>query len=1114
MLRRILILMLLAPAMVSAAQPFDIAPFARRCCVADQHTSQLEFDYPEARRAGTAAERAGDGRYIYGLQWAEERDVAAVRVRSRPGAPLPLAEVEYWFRNWPYPPPHMPSMEDPVDDPWQGRWLTAATRRDCRNATCTYTFAPLAESENPLARNLPGLTYRRTLKVRLVFRSKPDIKNVAVFTGSTERHMEVRLQLGAGETAAHTWEGSFRGYNARLVNVRLWNAGAGDAADVSHFRVRTSGKPKGLILGLVVAAPSLPGSNDASIVTCKSAGRTFSFATEDVQKAPVYVPDDHVYATLASDTKPFSPGIVKKGNKIREKLAREPEQTYQRARSEIPALDPAEREGERLYLPLAADASWQKFAFEWGGNIHISKEGTKAKGGELKRLQWQGDRIAWRIGTGASPDYRPGWRDSTLSVLDDDLPIATARWTTDGIEYAEEGFATLLSGPLNPDDPQRSEKTPAVLMLKLEARNPGDSGTTANIWLATSPNEKVTYRNDELMAGDNQLVRASFLWPAEKRVRMATVPSGKERLDGIHAEIPLQAKEAKTVFIRLPFIPQLDPAEQSRLAALDYDEERRRVVNYWQETVDDVIPFDVPERRFDGFAKAVMAHIRISATKDPESGLYVVPAASYYYQVYANEAAFQCVMLDALGDHRLAAEYLKTLVALQGSEKFEGTYTGGQKAVYHGARVNADYDYTASQYNLDHGTVLWALAEHYLYSRDRAWLAANAPSMQRAADWIIAQRGLTRVLDGGERIPEYGLLPAGHLEDNSDWGHWFAVNDFASAGMTGLARALTDAGDPSAAHYAREAAAYRQDLRDAILRASQVAPVVRLRDNTYVPWFGPRPYQRIRLFGPVRVAFYSRYPQKVQPIYRLSEDREVLYGPMIHLTLNTFGPEEPVAHQVLDDWEDNATLSSSMGLNIHGWVDDPYWFSRGGMVFQANLQNPVLAYLRRHEIRAEIRNLYNDFVSCYYPDVNAFTEEYHQWVHGAGPFYKVSDEARFVNRVRDTLVLEEDDSLWLASGTPRRWLAPGQKIAVHNLATYYGPVSYEIEGDEDGATANVELPRRDPHGAAWLVVRNPGARPLRAVDIDGRPWKEFDAVKEQIRLPHKSGRMTVVVHYQ
>jgi len=1109
-----LVLALLAPAGLDAEALFDLAPFARRCCVEDRHTSQVEFDYQEARRTGAEAEKAADGRYIYGLQWAEERDISDVRVHFRAGSQPQPAVFEYWFRNWPYPPPHMPTIEDPVDDPWQGEWLKAVTQPDCEGATCKYTFAPLAASENPLAKNLPGLKYRRTLKLRLVFDSQPALERVEVFSGSTEKRMEVRLQLGAAETAAHTWDGSLRIYNGRLESVRVWNPAPGDAADAKNFHIITNGSPKGLLLWLVATEPSLPGSNDVSLVTLRSGDRTFSFATPELQKGPVYVPDFHVYATLQSDAQPFSPEIVKKGEKIREKLAKEPEQTYERARSEIPALDPAHREHERLYLPLAADASWQKFAFEWGGNIHISKQGTKAKGQELKRLEWEGDRIAWRIGSGASPNYRPGWNDSTLSVLDDYLPIATAKWTTDGIEYTEEGFATLLSGPPGPDDPQRSEETPAVLMLKLTAHNPGSSAATAHVWLATSPAEKVTYQNNELRAGDGQLLRARVRWPDGAKVAApVAVTDEKQRFEGLHAELALRPGETQTAFIDLPYIPRLTAEEAKRLAELDYDAERDRVVAYWKGAVDHVVPFDVPEPRFDSFARAVIAHIRISTTKDPASGLYMVPAASYNYPVFANEAAFQCVMLDALGDHALAAEYLKTPVALQGSKKFDGTFTGDQKAVYHGARVNADYDYTAAQYNLDHGTVLWALAEHYFYTRDRAWLAENLPSMKRAADWVIEQRRLTRIMDGDEKIPEYGLLPAGHLEDNSDWGHWFAVNDFASAGMTALAETLADVSDADAPSYAREAAAYRQDLRDAILRAAQVAPVVQLRDHTYIPWFGPRTYEKIRLYGPIRVAFYTRYPQNVLPIYRLSETREILYGPMIHLTMNIFGPEEPVAHWVLDDWEDNATLSSSMGLNVHGWVDDQYWFSQGGMVFQANLQNPVLTYLRRHETPAAIRNLYNDFVACYYPDASSFTEEYHQWVHGSGPFYKVPDEARFVNRVRDALALEEDGSLWLASGAPQRWLAPGQKIQVHGLATYFGPLSYQIQGARDQVNATVQLPSRSPYKDAWLVVRVPEAKRLASVEIDGKPWKDFDATRQWVHLPRKTGEMKVTVRF-
>jgi hypothetical protein len=152
-----------------------------------------------------------------------------------------------------------------------------------------------------------------------------------------------------------------------------------------------------------------------------------------------------------------------------------------------------------------------------------------------------------------------------------------------------------------------------------------------------------------------------------------------------------------------------------------------------------------------------------------------------------------------------------------------------------------------------------------------------------------------------------------------------------------------------------------------------------------------------------------------------------------------------VLGRVLDDREDNATMSSSLGLNVHGWVVDEYWFSRGGMQWEANYQNPISVYLRRNEIPGAIRDLYNDFVSCYYPDVNVFTEEYRQWRYPSGPFYKSSDEARFLYRLRDVLVREEYDTLWLAAGTPRRWLAPGQKVEVSGAPTYFGPVSYRIE---------------------------------------------------------------------
>jgi hypothetical protein len=501
----------------------------------------------------------------------------------------------------------------------------------------------------------------------------------------------------------------------------------------------------------------------------------------------------------------------------------------------------------------------------------------------------------------------------------------------------------------------------------------------------------------------------------------------------------------------------------------------------------------------------MLLHMHLSTTKDPRSGLFMVPAASYTYPVFANESCFQVLALDALGDSKTSADYLETFIQLQGSRPFRGTFTGDQRAVFHGAKIAPGYDYTASEYNLDHGTVLWTMAEHYFITRDVEWFRHAAPSMLRAADWITAQRRQTMATEDGKPVPEYGLLPAGHLEDNADWGHWFAVNAYASAGMSRFADALKDAGHSEAARISRDAEAYRHDVRQAVIRASQAAPVTRLRDNTFIPYVPVRPHQRQRLFGPLRVAYYTRYPRQVLPTYRLSATREALYGPLILPNLGIFGMQERLTGWVLDDWEDNLTMSSSLGLNVHGWVDDEYWFSRGGMVFQANLQNPVLTYLRRREIPAAIRNLYNDFVSCHYPAVNVFTEEYRQWRSPSGPFYKIPDEARFVTRLRDLLVREEGADLWLTAGTPRRWLAPGQAVRFRQMPTTFGPVDLELNAHDKEIVGEVTLPARNPCTTAWLVLRLPAPKTIRSVAVDGKAWRNVDRKTGTIRLPAKPG---------
>jgi hypothetical protein len=250
--------------------------------------------------------------------------------------------------------------------------------------------------------------------------------------------------------------------------------------------------------------------------------------------------------------------------------------------------------------------------------------------------------------------------------------------------------------------------------------------------------------------------------------------------------------------------------------------------------------------------------------------------------------------------------------------------------------------------------------------------------------------------------------------------------------------------------------------------------------------------------------------------FRLSATREALYGPLILITTGVLDPDDALSEAILDDWEDNITLSSSLGQHIHGVVDDEYWFSRGGMVFQPNLQNPIQAYLLRNEVPPAIRSIYNAMTSCLYPDVTAFTEEYRRWRVGSGPMYKIPDEARFVNRVCDMLALDVGDELWLAPGTPRRWLEPGRRIEVYGLETAFGKVAYTLRhGDAPGTVeADIVVPNRVQPQRVLLFVRSPFARPVTSIKVNGEDWHQWDPEREMVTLPVRPGMLHVTLSYE
>ena len=216
-------------------------------------------------------------------------------------------------------------------------------------------------------------------------------------------------------------------------------------------------------------------------------------------------------------------------------------------------------------------------------------------------------------------------------------------------------------------------------------------------------------------------------------------------------------------------------------------------------------------------------------------------------------------------------------------------------------------------YNMHHGTVLWGLARHYLYSGDREWLLKAAPHMIRAANWIIEQRAQTKLLDeNGKKVTHYGLVACRSVLKMRMTGQfWYATNAYACMGMESMAKAFEKAGLPEADFIKREAEAYHKDIRQSIESASEICPVVRLRNNTYVPYVPSRP---ISVSG-----ISDRKKQSTMTGITWGFIRPFDYPlPVKHCMVQSFllkagliTPDEPMAGWVLDDWEDNLTLSSS-----------------------------------------------------------------------------------------------------------------------------------------------------------------------------------------------------------
>lgn len=1118
--------------------PIDLAQFAKNrwWTGTQQHDLEIHPLTPNAGGILLPAQDQQSGAWHWGLEWTEPRDIRQVVVHFLDDPPAKV-QVQYWHNSWPTPAPErLPGARRGWigrDDPWHGQWVTVRGEKTIEGKTCTFTFDPidlpelqgivssaqLEQAEHYLAR------FRRTLKLRIVCRAaqQPRLAGIHAYSGSRWLDSKVDIRFGIESGTAQDWSGWVEGTNGTVLGITPLDFGGDDAVHgnnvwqchLSQNTARTN--DKGIRLHVRYAGCD-PRSGDRTIISLHTHTRSFSFLIYDLNRGPIYIKDYGVYISWMGGPSfgAYKILMATKPKPIFDRIAGEPEHSLASAMREIPLLDVIKQDsytGLGRYLPLGVEAGRQEFAIRHNGELFADKDQLKLQGRDAAHLLWPGPRLRFRYGTGDPPDFRESGYTTSQSLMDGWLPVVISRWLNREIAVEQTTFVTLLDGPLTKPELRKGDEN-IVAMQRFTLRNTTHTRKQAYLWLCITPQERLRLDDGKIIA-HGRIVPAepvSCQWRVaqyeESRLRCTVNTSGRGKLHVIPTTedaslsqviptavlytINLDGGEAHTMTIHTPFASFTHESDWDKVSTLDYDAKLADAVAYWRDYVENGGQILVPDRILNDFHKAARVHVGVSVDKDPVSALYVVPAATWSYGACGNEATWQITMLDQAGHHDRAAAYLETFLQTQGVAMPDGLFSSAE-----GALLAMDIDAGTPEiggfaYNLDHGYIMECLANHYRYSRDGAWLAHVTPNLIASCDFVIRERQRTQCLNSeGQRELAWGLLPAGHLEDNPEWRHWFAVNAHAYAGMLAIAEVLSAGGHPDAERIKTEAELYRDDIRAAVHRAMVASPVVQLLDGSYIPHVPTRTGIRGREWGWFR---------------------EAAYGALHLMEGYVFDPEEDEMTWVLKDLEDNLFVSREWGRPVDL---ENAWFCHGGVTIQPNLMDLSIDYLRRGQIKHALRALFNNFGVSLFADVRTFTE--HPVVelgHGVGPFYKSSDESKALIWLRHSLLHEEADILHLAMGAPRAWFAPGESFGVHKMATLLGAISYQIRSTPTETTVSITL--ADGHQVNSLIVhmRLPEGERIQAITLNEKPFSYFDAGNETVTIAGVENKMFLTVYYE
>ena len=650
-------------------------------------------------------------------------------------------------------------------------------------------------------------------------------------------------------------------------------------------------------------------------------------------------------------------------------------------------------------------------------------------------------------------------RDTVVRrLIDGWRPGVIVRGQLGKMSVCQTAFVGLIDG----------DSARPALFVRVELRNLTDKPLKTSIEAEISGKGPATQFRDGALFQDERLV-------------LLGSPACRAGTEGRALKVDVEldpAGRAHADFVQPRYAATADsPVEPNGSAS--FDKALGWFRQYWDETLSSAVKLDLPEARINRMYRAVLAQVFING--DGNIMRYGSEPSVYSENLYGVEESYAMLALAMWGFPADAQRYL------------DGTYL--TRDFLKKVEVYKTYANRHQQYR--NGLIPHYAISAYRFSRDADWIGKHLPLIRDCAEWTIAQRRKTMVLEDGQKPLHWGLLPKWSYGGDVSEVQCYAIyaNYCCWRGLVDTAWLLNQLGDTETARrYAEEAREYR-------------AAIDRAVDGSYISDRQP-PFLPLRL--------YADRPDEQMDYYQL-------FAGLI-LGLSPYEKGDKHFRWIADFLE----TDNRMFCLLPRFRRD---VGAGGLD-ALYAKGYLLAKLREDSVKEFLLGFYAFL--AFNMDHETFASRETNLLYASDlhlrSSYRVPDisdpipcsAAVALQLLRQMLVAEEvgkpgefTGELHLLSAVPRAWLGDGQTIGVTDAPTQFGPVSLEVRSAVDlgRIEARIVATGLEKCRSIKLRIRHPEARPPKSVSVNGKPWSDIDPAGEWVVLPGEGSEYNVVLNY-